>query len=105
MITFTEADIQRTRPTFQMLVETEILSKNKANGMLAVLFGHVKHPDEEKRPTLLTRKQVADYLQVSPIQVDRLAKQGKLRKLSLGENTTRYSEAEVIQFALGENHV
>lgn len=101
MKTFTETDIQRVKPSFEMLVQTGIISDDNAKNMVSALIQYARHP-ESNRPTLLKRQEVADYLRITTIQVDRLAKQGKLRKLKLGENTTRYSESDVIQFALGD---
>ena len=78
MKTFSEMDVQAVRPLFDMMTKTGVISTEKSREMLAALISFAKNSGEDKRPKFLTRKQVADYLQVSTVQVDRLAKQGML---------------------------
>jgi excisionase family DNA binding protein len=49
-------------------------------------------------PNLLTRKQVAQILQVSPLTVYRWERLGKLPVLHIGENAVRYTQETVSAF-------
>ncbi len=49
-------------------------------------------------PTLLTRKEVAELLKVSPLTVIRWQKAGKLPVLHIGPNAVRYTKESVDTF-------
>lgn len=54
-----------------------------------------RHPDE--LPEWMTKKQVAEYLQVSQRQVEILTSKGRLAKpIYLGESSPRWNRAELL---------
>ena len=105
MKNFTQKDVEKVAFALEMIVISGILPKEKTKSMLACLMKEagnlkfLKHnfPDDNL-PKLMKRKEVANYLGISTVQVDRLAKQGFLKKIIIGTNTTRYSQKDVIKF-------
>lgn len=55
-----------------------------------------RHP-EQTPPELMTKKQVAEFLQCSERQVELLTKKGRLPKaIYLGESSPRWKRAELV---------
>lgn len=104
---FTKNDIDTVKPSFEMFVKMGQLEADTAKEMLATLLIKINQQNraDHARPKLMKRAEVAEYLGVSVVQVDRLAKMGKLSKKQIGEHTTRYVEADVVKLAIGREAV
>jgi predicted DNA-binding transcriptional regulator AlpA len=101
---YSQEDISKVMPSFKMLVETKIIEPETATEMLQALKLPLLNPSEKVKgkPKLMKRKEVAEYLGVSLVQVDRLANAGMLKKLHIGEHSTRYIEEDVVNFVLNQ---
>ena len=100
MITKTEIEI--VKPFIKVAETTGQLSSETVKEILSILIFSLKNKISSP-PKLMKRHEVSEYLGVSAVQVDRLAKAGLIRKLSIGTHTTRFSELDIIRFALGES--
>lgn len=61
-----------------------------------------RHP-EQTPPELMTKKQVAEFLQCSERQVELLTKKGRLPKpVYLGESSPRWKRAELVAHLDGQ---
>lgn len=82
-------------------LKKELETLAKSNGIVKELLAVLSEKTRTNtRPKLMKRHEVAEFLGISLVQVDRLANAGMLKKLHIGKGTTRYNEEDVINFAL-----
>jgi len=94
------SEIERVKPYLQMAVHTKQLDKSTLKSMVDVLTKNATNT-EKSTPKMLTRKEVADLLNVSTKTVSRLTEAGKLKIYKVGKRACRFSLEEVLAYVEG----
>ncbi len=97
---YTYSDIDTIKTLLETSIKLGLIPKKSAEDILIVLRKFITNSGEIKEK-FLKRIEVARFLGIHVNYVDKLARDGYLKKRCFGMRSTRYLESDVIQLVMG----